>query len=443
MLDASRLGAVTSQIVGLLDAAFDGVAVYRERRIAQASTTLVELLGRDPVGERLLAHGTGLRSPAPGWDLHWIGAMQASNGELVRVEVYGVDCTWEDQPAYLMAVRRLQDTDERPDERPDEVNEVNEVNEVVRQRAQAMFNHINNELGAMLGNLELALERALGPDERTLVADAWTAARRATDLFVQLQLLSGDAHMIREVQELDAVLRRVVPQDCHLDLSLGRLRVDVDASRLTDVLATLHANSVAAGASSIRVSTRLSGERACIEHTDDARATNADDPARNVTLQTVRRIVDGHGGTLEFSTSDSGTRVRIFLPVVSTPPVPAIGRRDILVLDDEANIRALCRRALEDNGHRVHLASSGAEALEILEQVDVVLMDISMPDMNGVEFAKAARARRPSIPLLAMTGYADVTARDMLDAMGIRVLAKPWRLKTLMDEVERALSPVD
>lgn len=433
MLDASRLGAVTSQIVGLLDAAFDGVAVYRERRIAQASATLVELLGRDPVGERLLAHGTGLRSPAPGWDLHWIGAMQASNGELVRVEVYGVACTWEDQPAYLMAVRRLQDTDERPDE----------VDEVVRQRAQAMSNHINNELGAMLGNLELALERALGPDERTLVADAWTAARKATDLFVQLQLLSGDAHMFREVQELDAVLRRVAPQDCQLDLSLGRLRVDVDTSRLTDVLVSLRANSVAAGASSIRVSTRLIGERACIEHTDDARATDPNDPERTVTLRTVRRIVDGHGGTLEFSTSDSGTRVRIFLPVVSTPPIPTIGRRDILVLDDEANIRALCRRALEDNGHQVHLASSGAEALEILEQVDVVLMDISMPDMNGVEFAKAARARRPSIPLLAMTGYADVTARDMLNAMGIRVLAKPWRLKTLMDEVERALSPVD
>ena len=42
-----------------------------------------------------------------------------------------------------------------------------------------------------------------------------------------------------------------------------------------------------------------------------------------------------------------------------------------------------------------------------------------------------------------MTGYADVVAREALDAMGIRVLAKPWRLKTLMDEVERALSPVD
>ena len=228
-----------------------------------------------------------------------------------------------------------------------------------------------------------------------------------------------------------------------LELSLGRLRADVDASRLGDMLASLRANSVAAGATSIEIATRLVGERACIEHTDNARSTDPDDPAREVALHTVRRIVDGHGGRLEFSTNERGTRVRILLPVVSAPPALASGRCDILVLDDEPNIRALCRRALQERGHRVHLAASGEEALGMVEQVDLVLMDITMPDMNGVEFAKAARAARPGIPLLAMTGYADVAAREALDAMGIRVLAKPWRLKTLTDEVERALSPVD
>lgn len=430
MLEARRLGGVSADVLGLLEAAFDGVAVYQDRRIAEASDKLTALLGRNLVGERLLAQGTGLRSPTPNWDLHWIGGMQALDGQRVDVAVFGMSATWDDKPAYLMAVRR----------REEAVGNTAR-DDATRQMTQRVSNGINNELGALLGNLELALERALGPAERNMVQDARKAALRATALFGELQLLSGGAHMLREVQELDAVLRRVAPTDCELDLSLGRTKVDVDAARLADVLAALRSRSLDAGASSLIVSTRLRGNQACIEHVDDARRRSPDSEEREVVFSSVRRIIDEHNGELEFHTRDDGTRVCILLPVVNVLPPKTPGAQDILVVDDEENIRAVCRRALEDNGHRVHLAPSGAKALEMLHQVDMVLMDISMPGMSGVEFAERAREQRPDLPMLAMTGYADSASRDALDRMGIRVLAKPWRLKTLLAEVDRAMGP--
>ena len=430
MLDARRLGGVSADVLGLLEAAFDGVAVYQDRRIAQASEKLKALLGRDPVTERLLAQGTGLRSPTPGWDLHWIGGMQALNGQLVDVAVFGMSATWDSKAAFVMAVRRR----EAPVGNPAR-------DDATRQLTQRVSNGINNELGALLGNLELALERALGPAERNMVQDARKAALSATALFGELQLLSGNAHMIRELQELDAVLRRVAPTDCELDLTLGRTKVDVDAARLADVLSALRSRSLDSGASTLRLTTRLRGDHACIEHIDDARRRSPDSEEREVVFSSVRRIIEEHDGEMEFHTRDDGTRVRILLPVINSPPIKTPGAQDILVVDDEANIRAVCRRALEDNGHRVHLAPSGATALEMLHQVDMVLLDISMPGMTGVEFAERAREQCPDLPMLAMTGYADSAARDALDRMGIRVLAKPWRLKTLLAEVERAMGP--
>ena len=109
------------------------------------------------------------------------------------------------------------------------------------------------------------------------------------------------------------------------------------------------------------------------------------------------------------------------------------------MVDDEQTIRAVCKRALEDAGHSVVLAPTAEKALDLLEGMDLVLMDIAMPGMNGVDFARHARGRLPGLPILAMTGYASRDVRDALAAMGIRIMAKPWRLKTLVDEVQRAV----
>ncbi len=449
MLDASRLSALPVQLLGMLEASFDGVAVYKDRRIAAASASLAQMLGRDPRGERLLAAGTGLRAPSGGWDLRWIGAMSGPDGAPIRVEVFGMSATWDAHPAFVMAVRRLGDESGQADRLADEARKL----EITQLLTADLSNHLNNELGALLGNLELVLERALGPEERSLIREAHAATLSASGRIGQLHILAGRAHLIRETTELDVALRRMAPADLRLDLTLGRTRVDLDAARMKEVLEALQSNAIQAGAHTVTLSTRIRQGRACVEVEDDgagmpaAILSRATEPfftnrkgQRGLGLSIAKSIAQGHAGELEvLSEEGRGTRVRLWLPVVDSPVSSPSGRLSILVVDDEENIRSVCRRALEDAGHRVLLAPSGERALELLEGIDLVLMDISMPGMTGVQLAQEARVRRPSLPMLAMTGYAEPGARDILEGLGIRIMAKPWRIKTLMDEVERAV----
>ncbi len=114
-------------------------------------------------------------------------------------------------------------------------------------------------------------------------------------------------------------------------------------------------------------------------------------------------------------------------------------RGRVLVADDEPPVREFVTRALEHGGYEVVDAADGLEALERLADsgpFDLVISDIVMPGLDGIELALKLAKDRPDVRMLLMTGYAAEKQRaHNLDAITNRVIAKPFTLKQLLDTV--------
>jgi CheY-like chemotaxis protein len=91
-------------------------------------------------------------------------------------------------------------------------------------------------------------------------------------------------------------------------------------------------------------------------------------------------------------------------------------------------------------GHAVIEAGSGGHALELLDQqpnIDLMLIDFAMPGMNGAELARQVRAKRPGLPMIFLTGYADTTALGDTDED--HIIRKPFRDSDLVAKIRRVL----
>jgi CheY-like chemotaxis protein len=126
---------------------------------------------------------------------------------------------------------------------------------------------------------------------------------------------------------------------------------------------------------------------------------------------------------------------------MQSPASPSIeGRKaTILVVDDDPLVAMGTIGMLEDLGHVVIEANSGKQALEILDgdnPVDLMMTDQAMPGISGIELAELARKKRPAMPVLLATGYADLSAAQ---ATNLPMLSKPYRQAQLQAEIERLL----
>jgi two-component system cell cycle response regulator CpdR len=116
---------------------------------------------------------------------------------------------------------------------------------------------------------------------------------------------------------------------------------------------------------------------------------------------------------------------------------------NILLADDDDSMRQYLARALEKAGFRVAAVDRGAAALALLdagEAFDLLLTDIMMPEMDGIELARRAAQRCPHIRVMFITGFSAVSLRLGTSLPGARVLSKPFHLKDLVEEVHRALA---
>ena len=197
------------------------------------------------------------------------------------------------------------------------------------------------------------------------------------------------------------------------------------------------------------------------EGMDEATLARATDPffttkgvgkGTGLGLSMVYGIAQQSGGRLTLkSRKGNGTSAEICLPIAAAaplaqevpfrahPPEPATARLTILAVDDDPLVLMNTVLMLEDMGHRVFEATSGAEALDILkreEAVDLVITDHAMPRMTGAQLATAIRAGWPDTPMILATGYAELPPGA---DQGLLKLDKPFRAATLAAAVARAV----
>ena len=124
------------------------------------------------------------------------------------------------------------------------------------------------------------------------------------------------------------------------------------------------------------------------------------------------------------------------------PPIFRDAMRRILLAEDDESLRGFLARALERAGYEVTACADGEEAVAVLEQDwDLLLTDIVMPGIDGIEVARQAAARHPGLRIMFITGFAAVAlaATDQAPA-GAKVLSKPIHLREIVTEVERMIA---
>ncbi len=175
-------------------------------------------------------------------------------------------------------------------------------------------------------------------------------------------------------------------------------------------------------------------------------------------LATVHGIITQLGGRVwVYSEPGKGTTFKLYLPAIEGDAMPFPARRDplpmprgkgtILLVEDDPGTRAVTTRLLTRQGYTVVEATTADEALARLDRdgpsMSLILTDVMMPGMNGVEFARHVRTRWPGLPLLLMSGYSDAEIVDGTDAARLPFVEKPFTSSSLLTAVAQAMVVAD
>jgi two-component system cell cycle sensor histidine kinase/response regulator CckA len=339
--------------------------------------------------------------------------------------------------------------------------------EAVGQLAGGMAHEFNNYLGIVLGYSELLLEEADATEGlRRNVAEIKAATQRAASLTRQLLALSRRQVLEPKILDVNAVvwethklLRRLIPANIDLVpvLEPNLQSVKVDPAQIQQILINLVVNArdampqggkVVIETANVELDQEYAGRHIEVqpgryvmlavsdngsgidEHTqtrifEPFFTTKQEDKGTGLGLSMVYGIVRQSGGhiTVE-STLREGTRFRIYLPpaavtelkVEEETPIQTeviAGTETLLVVEDAPVLRRLISVSLEKRGYTVLAAEDGTEAIRILEnnpgKIDLVISDIMMPKLNGLELRKKAILLRPEMRFLFISGYAEDT----------------------------------
>jgi signal transduction histidine kinase len=370
--------------------------------------------------------------------------------------------------------------------------------EAVGRLAGGVAHDFNNLLTVILGYNEMLREHVNeDPIGLDYTLEVLQAAERASALTNQLLAFSRRQVAIprvldlnQVVQNIDKMLRRIIGEDVELQLKLayGLSAVKADPSHIDQVIMNLAVNSRDAmpNGGSLTIETAdvelteeyagthlgtAAGRYVLLAVSDTGTGMDALTKSRifepffttkekgkgtGLGLSIVYGIVKQSGGEiLVYSEPDQGTVFKIYLPVASeaaednrigngeTEAVPAT--ETILLVEDELQVRNLTRSMLSRQGYRILDASSAADALALAREmegpIDMLLTDIVMPQMNGLELAKEMKAARPGIKVLFMSGYTDnaVVQQGLLTAE-MPFIQKPFTSAALQSKVREVLA---
>lgn len=366
--------------------------------------------------------------------------------------------------------------------------------------AGGVAHDFNNLLTGILGNASLALESVSSHHPiRGLLRDLVTASERASHLTRQLLAYAGEGRFLIEpvniselVREISNLIQTSIPKNVQLRLDLKEdlPLIDADGSQIQQVVMNLvingaeaipdHENGtvlVTTGVQNVDEHYLLStlggaselpgGTYVCVEvhdtgcGMDQSTVNRIFDPffttkftGRGLGLAAVQGIVKGHKGTMKvYSRPGKGTTFKVLFPAtdqVSLPKTVVVPREItknelVLIIDDEEIIRRTAKSMLERSGYTVVLAENGKEGVELFqvlcEKVSAVLLDMTMPVMNGEEAFSQLRRIRPDVKVILSSGYNEVEAVRRFTGKGLAgFIQKPYSSISLTEKVRSVLA---
>jgi two-component system cell cycle sensor histidine kinase/response regulator CckA len=458
----------------LASAAFEGIAITAHGRVADANEQLCAMLGLEcsqligrevmdfvaPESRELVLEHLRKGSEEPYEHL----ALRA-DGSVFPVEIRARTIPAGGRPQRVTALRDLTERKRVEEERValERHAQHSQKLESLGVMAGGIAHDFNNLLVAVLGNLDLAAAKlGAGAPGRRYLEQAEHAARLGAEPARELLAYSGRGRFVVRPVDLSALvddsgqlLRAAIHKTIRLEMQLERPMPPImgDVPQLQQVIMNLIVN--------IEVRDDGCGMTTAVRERlfDPFFSTKL--AGRGLGMAAVQGIVQGHGGAiLVESAPGQGTTFRVYFPVAGAAADAEAGARPaqavaghrvqiehgglVLVVDDEPVVRETSSAMLEHLGFSVVTAVGGREALELFrrigQQVAFVLLDLTMPDMDGLATLAELRRSRRDLKVVLASGFdeAEISQRCGADRPD-GFLQKPYRLETLQKAVEAAL----
>jgi PAS domain S-box-containing protein len=362
--------------------------------------------------------------------------------------------------------------------------------------AGGIAHDFNNILYSIIGYTELALDDTeKGTQLHDNLQELLIAAQRARDLVKQILTFSRQADQTLKPLKVQLVVREVLklirsslPSTIEITQNISNTcgLVMADATQIHQVALNLLTNAYQAleheggkldvtlkevdlDVDDLKDPTMLAGSYVCLTVADTGAgideyemdrifepyfSTKEKDKGTGLGLAMVHGIVKSYGGNIRvYSEPGKGSAFHIYLPVIQTQverkefdhasPVEG-GTERILLVDDEVQIVRMEQQMLERLGYHVTVRTSSIEALEAFRAVpdkfDLVITDMTMPNMTGVELAKKIIEIRPDIPMIICTGFSEKISEHKAITMGIRgYVMKPVVKRELAKKIREVL----
>ncbi len=477
-------------------------------RIEDANPAALALYGHAPEALRQMRSGDLFAPGGPAFDAGDRSARTVparhvkADGTAFAVEFTVSDAPLAGDPLRVCSVRDVSERERAEAARRELEDNLRHAQkmEAIGRLAGGVAHDFSNILAVVLGYSELLMRDLPAGDARLResVSGILEAANRAVGVTRQLLTVSRKKLVKPEVLSLNEVvgglqklLSRAVGERIELETSLAPdlWPVEADADQLAQVLLNLAVNARDAMSSGGRITVRtanvsaeaappgrglapgryvsLSVKDEGCGMTEEVRSRifepffTTKESGTGLGLATVYGIVRQAGGDVQVESAPGrGSTFSVYLPVASpnaaraVHPAEAQPRRarrgeTILVVEDEGALRNLLQRVLSMNGYRVLQGCDGAEALAAARRhrgpIHLLLTDVVMPRMSGMEVAEALAAERPATKVLYMTGHSDDAGiHERLLSSGVDLIQKPFTSEALLAEVRRLLdaSPV-